>query len=134
MAKEKRNSAIRVALFSMLGGRVLVLALVNFLQFLRKLHGIITFNMMGMLGITVFAFSVDLEWLWAYLVSKWPKEFQSAKKNGAKTASAFIIVVATLSMIVYRESLQPMSYCRPFGGVCPIRNLLPQPVLLMVPH
>ncbi|MCM4151620.1 hypothetical protein DHD05_08465 [Arenibacter sp. N53] len=100
MAKENRNSAIRVALFSMLGGGI-GFSFGNFLQVLGNTWEI-PFNMWNVMEYSI-GFFGGTGMAYGVFSSKWPKEIPSAKKW--ENWSAFIIVVLFIPLIVYRESL-----------------------------
>ena len=100
MAREKRNSAIRVAFYAMLGGGI-GFSLGNFLHVLGNTWQI-PFNMwnvmeycIGICGGSGMAYGV--------FSSKWPKEIPRATRW--ENWSAVIIVVLFVPLIVYRESL-----------------------------
>lgn len=100
MAREKRNSAIRVAFYAMLGGGI-GFSFGNFLHVLGNTWQI-PFNMwnvmeycIGICGGSGMAYGV--------FTSKWPKEIPRAVKW--ENWSALIIVVLFIPLIVYRESL-----------------------------
>lgn len=100
MAREKRNSAIRVAFYAMLGGGI-GFSFGNFLHVLGNTWHIPfnTWNIMeysiGFFGGSGMAYGV--------FSSKWPKEIPSVKKW--ENWSALLIVVLFIPLIVYRESL-----------------------------
>jgi len=100
MAKENRNSAIRVALFSMLGGGI-GFSFGNFLQVLGNTWEI-PFNMWNVMEYSI-GFFGGSGMAYGVFSSKWPKEIPSAKKW--ENWSAFIVVVLFIPLIVYRESL-----------------------------
>jgi hypothetical protein len=100
MAREKRNSAIRVAFYAMLGGGI-GFSFGNFLHVLGNTWQI-PFNMwnvmeycIGICGGSGMAYGV--------FSSKWPKEIPRATKW--ENWLALIIVVLFIPLIVYRESL-----------------------------
>jgi hypothetical protein len=100
MAREKRNSAIRVAFYAMLGGGI-GFGFGNFLHVLGNTWEI-PFNMwnvmeysIGICGGSGMAYGV--------FSSKWPKEIPRATKW--ENWSALFIVVLFIPLIVYRESL-----------------------------
>ncbi len=100
MAKENRNSAIRVALFAMLGGGI-GFSFGNFLQVLGNTWEI-PFNMWNVMEYSI-GFFGGSGMAYGVFSSKWPKEIPRPKKW--ENWSALLIVVLFIPLIVYRESL-----------------------------
>lgn len=100
MAREKRNSAIRVAFYAMLGGGI-GFSFGNFLQVLGKTWEI-PFNMWNVMEYSI-GFFGGSGMAYGVFSSKWPKEIPSVKKW--ENWSALLIVVLFIPLIVYRESL-----------------------------
>ena len=100
MAREKRNSAIRVAFYAMLGGGI-GFSFGNFLQVLGNTWHI-PFNMWNVMEYSI-GFFGGSGMAYGVFSSKWPKEIPSAKKW--ENWSALLIVVFFIPLIVYRESL-----------------------------
>ncbi len=112
MAREKRSSALRVALFSTLGAGF-GFAFGNFLQVLGNVLEI-NFNMwnvmeysIGFFGGTAMAYGV--------FSSKWPEEDVAPEKWVNRIATFF--TVGFFPLIVYRESLSLDSFIRRIGDV-----------------
>lgn len=101
MAREKRNSAIRVALFTALGGGF-GFAFGNFLQVIGNVMEI-TFNMWNVMEYSI-GFFGGLGLTYSVFSSKWPVEEDVKPKKWANRASFFIVVIL-IPLIVYRESL-----------------------------
>ena len=100
MAREKRNSAIRVAFYAMLGGGI-GFSFGNFLQVLGNTWEI-PFNMWNVMEYCI-GFCGGSGMAYGVYSSKWPKETTKATKW--ENWSALIIVVLFVPLIVYRESL-----------------------------
>lgn len=112
MAREKRNSAIRVAIFSALGGGF-GFGFGNFLQIVGNVLEI-DFNMwnvmeysIGFFGATGMAYGV--------FSSVWPKDDEVPEKWVNKVA-AFIVVVF-FPLIVFRESLRLEHFLKRMGDI-----------------
>jgi len=100
MAREKRNSAIRVAFYAMLGGGI-GFSFGNFLQVLGNTWEI-PFNMWNVMEYCI-GFFGGSGMAYGVYSSKWPTEIPLAKKW--ENWSALLLVVLLIPLIVYRESL-----------------------------
>jgi len=100
MAREKRNSAVRVAFYAMLGGGI-GFSFGNFLQVLGNTWQI-PFNMWNVMEYSI-GFFGGSGMAYGVFSSKWPKQIPNAKKW--ENWSALLIVVLFIPLIVYRESL-----------------------------
>lgn len=100
MAREKRNSPIRVAFFSMLGAGI-GFGLGNFLQIMGKTWQV-PFNMWNVMEYSI-GFFGGLGMAYGVFSSQWPRE--SPKPEKWKNWVSLLIVVVIIPLIVYRESL-----------------------------
>jgi hypothetical protein len=100
MAREQRNSAIRVAFYSMLGAGI-GFSFGNFLHVLGNTWQI-PFNMWNVMEYCI-GFCGGSGMAYGVFSSKWPKELPSPTKW--QNWSALFIVVLFIPLIVYRESL-----------------------------
>ena len=100
MARENRNSAIRVAIYAMLGGGI-GFSFGNFLQVLGNTWQV-PFNMWNVMEYCI-GFCGGTGMAYGVFSSKWPKETPRATKW--ENWSALFIVVLFIPLIVYRESL-----------------------------
>ncbi|MCK0189761.1 hypothetical protein [Arenibacter sp. F20364] len=100
MARERRNSAIRVAFYAMLGGGI-GFSFGNFLHVLGNTWEV-AFNMWNVMEYSI-GFFGGSGMAYGVFSSKWPKEIPNATKW--ENWSALIIVVIFIPLIVYRESL-----------------------------
>ncbi len=100
MAREKRNSAIRVAIFAALGGGF-GFAFGNFLQIVGNVLEI-NFNMWNVMEYSI-GFFGGTGMAYGVFSSKWPVVDELPKK-WVNTAALFFLVVF-IPLIVYRESL-----------------------------
>jgi hypothetical protein len=100
MARENRNSAIRVAFYAMLGGGI-GFSFGNFLQVLGNTWQI-PFNMWNVMEYSI-GFFGGSGMAYGVYSSKWPKE--TPRPTKWQNWSAFFIVVFFIPLIVYRESL-----------------------------
>ena len=100
MAREKRNSAIRVAFYAMLGGGI-GFSFGNFLHVLGNVWQI-PFNMWNVMEYCI-GFCGGSGMAYGVYTSKWPKEIPRAAKW--ENWSALLIVALFIPLIVYRESL-----------------------------
>ena len=112
MAREKRNSAIRVAIFSALGGGF-GFAFGNFLQITGHVMEI-PFNMWNVMEYSI-GFFGGLGMAYGVFSSKWPTE-ESIQKNWVNRAALFIIVVF-VPLIIYRESLAYEYFLKRLGEI-----------------
>ncbi len=100
MAREKRNSAIRVAIFSTLGGGF-GFAFGNFLQITGNVLEI-EFNMWNVMEYSI-GFFGGLGMAYGVFSSKWPTE-EVKPKIWVNRIALFILIVI-IPLIIYRESL-----------------------------
>jgi len=112
MAREKRNSAIRVAIFSGLGGGF-GFAFGNFLQVIGNVMDI-QFNMWNVMEYSI-GFFGGLGMAYGVFSSKWPVDETLPKKWANRTALFFIVVL--IPVIVYRESLAYESFIKRLGEI-----------------
>ncbi len=112
MAREKRNSAIRVAIFSALGGGF-GFAFGNFLQVIGNVMEI-QFNMWNVMEYSI-GFFGGLGMAYGVFSSKWTIDEEESKKwiNRA----ALLIVVVLIPVIVYRESLTYEHFFNRLGDI-----------------
>jgi hypothetical protein len=113
MAREKRNSAIRVALFTALGSGF-GFAFGNFLQVIGNVLEI-TFNMWNVMEYSI-GFFGGLGLTYSVFTSKWPVE-EDVKPKMWTNRVAFFIVVILIPFIVYRESLAFEHMMKHFGDI-----------------
>lgn len=118
MAREKRNSAIRVAIFSALGGGF-GFAFGNFLQIVGNVLEI-NFNMWNVMEYSI-GFFGGTGMAYGVFSSKWPVVDELPKK-WANTAALFFIVVF-IPLIVYRETLAFEHLFRNFKDLQNAENL-----------
>lgn len=100
MAREKRNSPIRVAFFSMLGAGI-GFGFGNFLQIIGKTWEV-PFNMWNVMEYSI-GFLGGLGMAYGVFSSRWPKESPKPKKW--ENWTSLLIVAVLIPLIVYRESL-----------------------------
>ena len=112
MAREKRNSAIRVAIFSALGGGF-GFAFGNFLHIVGNVMGI-QFNMWNVMEYSI-GFFGGLGMAYGAYSSKWPVDETLPKKWVNRTALFFIVVL--IPIIVYRESLAYEYFIKRLGEI-----------------
>lgn len=112
MAREKRNSAIRVAIFSALGGGF-GFAFGNFLQVIGNVMEI-QFNMWNVMEYCI-GFFGGLGMAYGVFSSKWPVDESLPKKWANRTALIFIVVL--IPVIVYRESLVYEYFLKRLGEI-----------------
>lgn len=112
MAREKRNSAIRVAIFSALGGGF-GFAFGNFLQVIGNVMEI-QFNMWNVMEYSI-GFFGGLGMAYGVFSSKWPVDETLPKKWANRTALIFIVVL--IPVIVYRESLVYEYFIKRLGEI-----------------
>jgi len=115
MAREKRNSAIRVAIFSAIGGGF-GFAFGNFLQVIGNVMEI-QFNMWNVMEYSI-GFFGGSGMAYGVFSSKWPVEEEKPKKWVNQIA--LFIVLVLIPLIVYRESL---AYEHFFSRLGDISNL-----------
>lgn len=113
MAREKRKSAIRVALFTALGSGF-GFAFGNFLQVIGNVMEI-AFNMWNVMEYSI-GFFGGLGLTYSVFSSKWPVEEEMTPKKWANRA-AFFIVVILIPLIVYRESLGFEHFLKHLGNI-----------------
>lgn len=119
MARSNRNSAIRVAIFSALGGG-LGFGFGNFLQITGNVLEI-PFNMwnvmeysIGFFGGTGMAYSV--------FSSKWPVEDEGKSKTWVNTVGLLVLLVF-IPLIIYRESLAYGHILNRLGGISNVEQI-----------
>jgi hypothetical protein len=112
MARENRNSAIRVAIFSALGGGF-GFGFGNFLQVLGNVLEI-NFNMWNVMEYSI-GFFGGTGMAYGVFSSKWPEEAVAPKKWINR--SALFIIAVFIPLIVYRESLSFQRYLRRLGEI-----------------
>ncbi len=112
MAREKRNSAIRVAIFSALGGGF-GFAFGNFLHVIGNVMEI-PFNMWNVMEYSI-GFFGGLGMAYGVFSSKWPLE-ETMPKKWVNRAALFIIIVF-IPLIIYRESLTYEYFIKRLGEV-----------------
>lgn len=100
MAREKRDSPMRVAFFSMLGAGI-GFGFGNFLQIMGKTWQI-PFNMWNVMEYSI-GFFGGLGMAYGVFSSQWPKE--SPKPEKWENWASLLIVAVLIPLIVYRESL-----------------------------
>ena len=101
MAREKRHSAIRVAVFSALGGGI-GFSFGNFLQIMGHTYEV-EFNMWNVMEYSI-GFFGGLGMAYGVFSSTWPKNLPAPKKW--ENCSALLLVGGLIPLIVFRESLQ----------------------------
>jgi len=102
MARENRNSAIRVAIFSALGGG-LGFAFGNFLQVMGGVFQI-KFNMWNVMEYSI-GFFGGIGMAYGVFSSVWPVEDEEVKPKKWINQAALFIIVIFIPLIVYRETL-----------------------------
>jgi len=112
MARDNRNSAIRVAIFSALGGGF-GFGFGNFLQVLGNVLEI-NFNMWNVMEYSI-GFFGGTGMAYGVFSSTWPKETEAPKKWINR--SSLFIIVAFIPLIVYRESLTFERYINRLGEI-----------------
>ncbi len=112
MAREKRNSAIRVAIYSALGGGF-GFAFGNFLQVIGNVMEI-QFNMWNVMEYSI-GFFGGSGMAYGVFSSKWPIEEKKPKK-WVNRAALFIVLVL-IPVIVYRESLTYEHFFKRLGDI-----------------
>src|SRR5690606_31982528 len=100
MARERRNSPIRVAFFSMLGAGI-GFGFGNFLQIIGKTWDV-PFNMWNVMEYSI-GFFGGLGMAYGVFSSQWPEESPKPKKW--ENWASLIIVAVLIPLIVYRETL-----------------------------
>jgi len=112
MAREKRNSAIRVAIFTAIGGGF-GFAFGNFLQVIGNVLEV-QFNMWNVMEYSIGFFGGSAMAYGVYS-SKWPVE-DIAPKKWANKAALFIVVIL-IPLIIYRESLAYEYFIKRLGEI-----------------
>ena len=112
MAREKRNSAIRVAIFTAIGGGF-GFAFGNFLQVIGHVMEI-QFNMWNVMEYSIGFFGGSAMAYGVYS-SKWPVD-ETLPKKWANRAALFIIVIL-IPLIIYRESLAYEYFMKRLGEI-----------------
>src|SRR5690606_19083745 len=100
MAREKRNSAIRVALFSTLGAGI-GFGFGNFLQIMGSTWQI-PFNMWNVMEYSI-GFFGGLGMAYGVFSSKWPQE--SPKPHKWENWTSLLLVAVFIPLIIFRENL-----------------------------
>ena len=113
MAREKRYSAIRVALFTALGGGF-GFAFGNFLQVIGNIIEV-AFNMWNVMEYSI-GFFGGLGLTYGVCSSKWSLEEDVKPKKWANRAALFILVIL-IPLIVYRESLSFEHFMKRLGDI-----------------
>jgi len=112
MAREKRNSAIRVAVFAALGGGF-GFGFGNFLQIVGNVLEI-QFNMWNVMEYSI-GFFGGAGMAYGVFSSVWPKD-EEVPENWVNKAAAFIVVVF-VPLIVFRESLRFEHFMKRLGDI-----------------
>lgn len=112
MAREKRNSAIRVAIFSALGGGF-GFGFGNFLQIIGHVLEV-DFNMWNMMEYSI-GFFGGSGMAYGVFSSVWPKD-ETTPEKWAHKVSCFILVVF-IPLIVFRESLRLEHFMERLGDI-----------------
>ncbi|MCM4168594.1 hypothetical protein DHD08_12975 [Arenibacter sp. H213] len=118
LARGKRNSAMRVAFFSMLGAGI-GFGFGNFLQVMGKI-GQVSFNMWNVMEYSI-GFFGGLGMAYGVFSSKWPQDIPGPKKW--ENWSSYIIVGLFIPLIVYRESLSFEHLVRRFKDLPNVASL-----------
>lgn len=118
MARENRNSPIRVATFSALGGG-LGFAFGNFLQVMGGSMEI-PFNMWNVMEYSI-GFFGGCGMAYGVLSSTWPVDEVKPKKWANRTALAILVVL--IPFVVYRESLAYDQILRQLGEIPDLEGL-----------
>lgn len=118
MAREKRNSAMRVAIFTALGGGF-GFAFGNFLQVVGNVMEI-AFNMWNVMEYSI-GFFGGLGMAYSVYSSQWPVDETSPKK-WVNRAALFIIVIF-IPLIIYRESLAYEYFIKRLGEVMNLESV-----------
>lgn len=112
MAREKRNAAIRVAIFSALGGGF-GFSFGNFLQIVGNVFEL-PFNMWNVMEYSI-GFFGGSGMAYGVFTSKWPED-ETKPKKWVNKAALFIILVF-IPLIVYRESLTYDHFIKRLGEI-----------------
>ncbi len=118
MAREKRNSAIRVAIFSALGGGF-GFAFGNFLQIMGNVLEV-QFNMWNVMEYSI-GFFGGIGMAYGVYSSKWPVE-ETMPKKWVNRAALFILIVV-IPLIVYRESLSFEYFVKRLGEIVNLESV-----------
>ncbi len=114
MAREQRNSAIRVAIFAALGGGF-GFGFGNFLQVAGHVLEI-KFNMWNVMEYSI-GFFGGTGMAYGVYSSVWPEGEESRLPGKWVNFSAFLIVIIMIPMIVYRESLRLEHFLGRLGDI-----------------
>ncbi len=118
MAREKRNSAIRVAIFTALGGGF-GFAFGNFLQVIGNVMEI-QFNMWNVMEYSI-GFFGGSAMAYAVFSSKWPLE--EVKPEKWVNRAALFLLVVFIPLIVYRESLAYEHFIKRLGELINLESV-----------
>lgn len=118
MARSKRNSAIRVAIFSALGGGF-GFAFGNFLQVLGNVMEI-PFNMWNVMEYSI-GFFGGSGMAYGVFSSKWPIDDTKPKVWGNRLALFFSVVF--IPLIIYRESLAYPHFLKRLGEIPDLESI-----------
>ncbi|RLD84048.1 MAG: hypothetical protein DRJ10_02215 [Bacteroidetes bacterium] len=118
MAREKRNSAIRVAIFSALGAGF-GFGFGNFLQIAGNVMEI-DFNMWNVMEYSI-GFFGGSGMAYGVFSSVWPKD-DTVPENWVNKISAFIVVIV-FPLIVFRESLRLEHFMKRLGDIPNLENV-----------
>lgn len=118
MAREKRNSAIRVAIFSMLGGGI-GFSFGNFLQIGGDVLEI-QFNMWNVMEYSI-GFFGGLGMAYGVFSSRWPENVPEPKKW--ENWTALILVGVFIPLIVFRETLSYSRFIKRFENLPDVQSL-----------
>lgn len=113
MARTKRNSAIRVAIFSALGGGF-GFGFGNFLQVVGNVLEI-PFNMWNVMEYSI-GFFGGLGMTYGVFSSIWPVDEAPRPKNWVNRAALFVLLIF-IPLIVYRESLTYSHFIKRLGEI-----------------
>ncbi len=114
MAREGRNSAIRVAVFAALGGGF-GFGFGNFLQIVGNVLEI-NFNMWNVMEYSI-GFFGGTGMAYGVFSSVWPEEEENVPPARWTNFSAFLIVIVLFPLIVYRESLRLDHFLQRLGDI-----------------
>jgi len=120
MARENRNSAIRVAIFAMLGGGF-GFGFGNFLQIVGNVLEI-KFNMWNVMEYSI-GFFGGTGMAYGVFSSVWPEEDESVVPKKWVNFSAFLIVIVLFPLIVYRESLRVEHFISRLGDIPNLQSI-----------
>ncbi|MEM9144259.1 MAG: hypothetical protein AAGA86_14815 [Bacteroidota bacterium] len=119
LARNKRNSAIRVAIFSALGGGF-GFGFGNFLQVVGNVMEI-PFNMWNVMEYSI-GFFGGLGMAYGVFSSAWPMEREERPKTWANTCALFVFLIF-VPVMVYRESLAYGHMVRRLGEMANLEQI-----------